>query len=108
MTGKQIQIPTGDSTFEAYLSAPAAGKAPGVLLVTSIFGLTDGMKATCDDLTRRGCVALAPNYFWRDEDSGVLEMANFQRAVARAERIDFDQSMDDVRRGIAELQRHPN
>ena len=108
MAGKQIAIPTDGGKFEAYLSAPNTGKAPGVVLVSSIFGLTQNMKDMCDDLASRGCVAVVQNLFWRDEESGALAMPDFQRAVARAQRLDFAKSMDDVARAIAEVKRHPN
>ena len=107
MAGRQIEIAADGGAFEAYLSTPDTGKVPGVVLVSSIFGLTRGMKERCDDLAERGCVALVQNLLWRDHDSGALEMQDFQRAVARAGRIDFPKSMDDLTRSIAEVRRHP-
>ena len=108
VTRRQIEIATDDGKFDAYVSA-SQDKGPGVILVSSIFGVDQNMKDMCDDLARHGCVALAQNFFWRDPDSGVLPIpAGMQRAVARVGRIDFAKSMDDLRGAIAEVRRHPN
>src|SRR6478672_7186035 len=103
MNGTQIEIASDGGKFEAYVSAPDSGKVPGAILVSSIFGLDQNMKGMCDDLAQRGYVALMQNFFWRDQDSGPLKMEDFQRAVARAQRIDFPKSMDDLKQGIAEV-----
>lgn len=110
MTGEQIEIGTDDGRFDAYLGAPDKGKGPGVILITHIYGVDRDTKEMCDDLARRGFVALAQNFFWRDQDSGVLEQGpeGGQRARARAARIDFVKAMDDLKRSIAEVRRHPN
>jgi carboxymethylenebutenolidase len=109
MTGQQIEIEADDGRFDAYLAAPAEGKGPGVILVTHIYGVDRDTRDMCDDLARRGSVALAQNFFWRDEDSGVLEQSpeGGQRARARAMRIDFGRAMADLKRSIAALRRHP-
>jgi len=109
MTGKQIEIAADGGRFDAYLAAPDAGKAPGVVLVTHIYGVDRDTQAMCDDLARRGCVAVAQNFFWRDQDSGVLAQGpeGGQRARARAGRIDVARAMDDLKRAIAEVKRHP-
>jgi len=109
MTSKQIEIAAEDGRFDAYLAAPDQGKGPGAILVTHIYGVDRDTKAMCDDLARHGCVALAQNFFWRDQDSGVLAQGpeGGQRARARAGRIDFARAMNDLRRSIAEVKRHP-
>lgn len=114
MTGREIEIAADDGKFEAYLAAPETGpnqgKGPGVILVTHIYGVDGDTRAMCDDLARHGCVALAQNFFWRDQDSGVLEQSadGGQRARARAMRIDFGRAMADLKRSIAEIKRQPS
>lgn len=108
MAGKQVEIAADGGKFEGYVAAPDSGKVPGVILVSSIFGLDQNMKHMCDDLAQRGCVALVQNFFWRDKDSSPLKMEDFQRAVARAQRIDFPKSMVDLEHGIAEVKHHRN
>jgi carboxymethylenebutenolidase len=110
MSGRQIEIAADDGSFDAYLAAPDKGKGTGVILVTHIYGVDRDTKEMCDDLARRGCVALAQNFFWRDQDSCVLEQGREggQRARARAARIDFAKAMHDLKRSIAEVKRQPN
>jgi carboxymethylenebutenolidase len=108
MAGRQIAIAADGGKLDAYVAAPDRGKGPGVILVTHIYGVDQDTRNMCDDLAKQGCVALAQNFFWRDRDSGVLGHADGQRARDRAGRIDFPKSMDDLKRAIAEVRRHPN
>jgi carboxymethylenebutenolidase len=105
---RQVEIEAEDGRFDAYLSAPETGTGPGVVIVSSIFGIDQDMKDMSDDLAERGCVALAQNFFWRDQDSGVLTLAETQRAIDRAIRIDSPKALSDLGRGIAEVRSHPN
>ena len=107
-THHQITVGAADGQMEAYLAAPGTGKGPGVVVVSYIFGVDRDMKNACDELAAVGCVAMAPNFFWRDADPGVLVEAEVQRAIGRAMRVDFPKSMDDLRRAIEEVRRHPN
>lgn len=107
--GKEIQIAAADGKFGSYFSAPDKGKGPVVVLVSSIFGVDGDIKDMCDELAGRSCVALAPNFFWRDQDPGVLSLStDAPRAFARVGRLDFEKSMDDLKRAIAEAKRHPS
>lgn len=47
----------------AYLSRPDHGPGPGVLVVHSWWGLTDGVRDVCDRLSAHGFAALAPDLF---------------------------------------------
>jgi len=105
---EQIKIEVADGQMEAYRAAPGKGKGPGVVVVTHVFGIDQDMKDVCDELAARGCVALAQNFFWRDPDPGVLVEADVPRAIARAMRIDFPKSMNELRHGIDEVRRHPD
>jgi len=108
VAGGQVTVATADGPMEAYLAAPGAGKSPGVIVVSYIFGIDQDMQNICKELAATGCVALAPNLFWRDVDSGVLVEVEVQRAIGRAMRVDFPKSMDDLRRAIEEVRRHPH
>lgn len=109
ITREQIKIDVADGQMEAYLAAPGKGKGPGVIVVTHVFGVDQDTKDICDELAARGCVAVAQNFFWRDEDSGVLvEPQDVPRAIGRAMRTDFGKAMGELKRGIEALRRHPN
>jgi carboxymethylenebutenolidase len=108
VTGREIRVKGRSGDFDAYAADPAQGAGPGVILVSSIFGVDQDIKDMCDDLAAHGCVSSAPNFFWRDEDPGVLVVPNdVSRALARVGRIDFETSMDDVRDAIDELRQRP-
>ena len=63
-----IEIPVGDATAEAWLSAPPAtdGPAPGVLLYIDAFGLRPRIEDMAAEIASWGYVVLAPNVFYRD------------------------------------------
>ena len=106
---ENVTIDAGGGAFDAYMAAPTAGdsKVPGVVIVTSIFGVDSDTRNTCERLAQSGYVALAPNFFWRDADPVVLSEAEVPRAIGRVMRTDFHTSMDDLRRAIAHVRRHP-
>ena len=108
MEGTDIKVAADGGALDAYIAAPAQGKGPGVILVTHIYGVDRDTRGMCDMLADKGCVALAQNFFWRDKDSGVLAHSEGQRARDRAMRIDFAQSMNDLKRAIAEVKKHLN
>lgn len=47
----------------AYADAPKTGTGPGVLVLHSWFGLTEGVRTMCNDLADAGFTALAPDLF---------------------------------------------
>jgi len=51
-----------------YLSLPAGGSGPGVLVIQEWWGLVDHIRSVCDRLAREGFVALAPDLY-RGESS---------------------------------------
>ena len=68
MAGSWIQIaaPGGDS-FEGYLSVPAAGSGPGLVMVQEIFGVNPSIRHLADLFAAEGFTVLAPDFFWRIE-----------------------------------------
>jgi carboxymethylenebutenolidase len=108
VTSREIEIAANDGKIDAYVAAPASGTGPGVVMVSTIFGVDKDMKDLCDDLAGRGCVALVQNFFWRDKDPGVMSLpADIERAVQRVMRTDFALVMDDLRLGIAAVRSQP-
>ena len=112
--GETIRVAAADGEFEAYLAAPASGRGPAVAVVSTIFGIEDDVKGYADRLAADGYVAAVPNVFWRVEDSALLpsdvkaDDPIFQRAVARAMRLDIDKSMADVGEVLAALRARPD
>lgn len=106
---EDVKIAAEGGSIDACLAAPSADspKVPGVIVVTSIFGVDRDTRNTCTRLAQSGHVALAPNFFWRDTDPAVLSEAEIPRAIGRVMRTDFETSMQDLRLAIAHVRRHP-
>src|SRR5262245_18306491 len=57
-----VDIKSGDRTIKAFVVYPERkDKAPAVLVVTEIFGLTDWVRSLCDKLAENGVIAIAPD-----------------------------------------------
>ena len=57
-----IDIKSGNRTLKAFVVYPERkDKAPAVLVITEIFGLTDWVRSLCDELAENGVIAIAPD-----------------------------------------------
>jgi carboxymethylenebutenolidase len=60
--GEWVDLKSGDRTIKAFVVYPERkGKAPVVLVIHEIFGLTDWVRGVCDQLAENGVVAVAPD-----------------------------------------------
>src|SRR6201997_189733 len=60
--GEWIDIKSGQRTIKAFAVYPERkDKAPAVLVVSEIFGLTDWVRSLCDELAENGVIAIAPD-----------------------------------------------
>jgi carboxymethylenebutenolidase len=88
MRGEWITVPAADSnSFRAYLSRPARGSGPGLLLLQEIFGVNETMRA--DQLAEAGYVVVVPDLFWRLEPGVELDYSpeGWQRAFELPARL---------------------
>ena len=94
---------------ETYVALPAGGKAPAILLLPPVFGIEPVIRELADRYASRGFVVAVPNQFRRDAEPGVMERTaeGRARALARAERVDVEQIVDDVRDEVAALRAMP-
>lgn len=61
-----VKIPSGRDTITAYVAYPERpDRAPGVVVIHEIFGLSDFIRQTTEQLARDGFVALAPDLLSR-------------------------------------------
>src|SRR5216117_144050 len=72
--GEWIDIKSGDHTIKAFVVYPERkDKAPAVLVIQEIFGLTDWLRSMCDELAENGVIAIAPDFLngqkFEDADS---------------------------------------
>jgi carboxymethylenebutenolidase len=60
--GEWVDIKSGDRTIKAFVVYPERkDKAPVVLVIHEIFGLTDWVRSVCDELAEAGVIAIAPD-----------------------------------------------
>src|SRR5438874_1723322 len=60
--GEWVEIKSGDRTIKAFVVYPERkNKAPAVLVIHEIFGLTDWVRSLCDQLAEAGVIAIAPD-----------------------------------------------
>ncbi len=57
-----VKVPSGRDTLTAYLAYPERkGQAPGVVVIHEIFGISDFIRQTTEQLAKDGFVAIAPD-----------------------------------------------
>jgi len=57
-----VDLKSGDRTIKAFIVYPERkDKAPVVLVIQEIFGLTDWLRSLCDELAENGVIAIAPD-----------------------------------------------
>ena len=95
MAGKDVKFSTRkNETYDGYVSAPAGdAKAPGILLITAIFGTDAEMRTLSDEYARDGFLVWTPDVFWRTMPGPT---ADFGKALARYESFDRDQGLQDM------------
>jgi carboxymethylenebutenolidase len=60
--GDWVDFKSGERTIKAFVVYPERkDKAPAVLVVSEIFGLTDWVRSLCDELAEAGVIAIAPD-----------------------------------------------
>ncbi len=61
--GHHVDFATGEEQARAYLSLPASGHGPGVIVLQEWWGLVDHIREVCDRLAREGFVTFAPDLY---------------------------------------------
>jgi carboxymethylenebutenolidase len=60
--GEWVEIKSGERTIKGFVVYPERkDKAPVVLVIHEIFGLTDWVRGMCDQLAENGVIAIAPD-----------------------------------------------
>jgi carboxymethylenebutenolidase len=107
MLVETLAIPAaGGGTFEAHLVLPERRPAPAIIVVSSIYGVTAGLKRTMDRYAARGFIAIAPDFFWRTMP-GPLEDGVHEIAMQRSRGYDIEDGVDDMRRTRDALSARP-
>ncbi len=107
MTGTDITYTTRTGeNFSGYLATPMTdAQAPGILLITAIFGIDDEMKELADAWAADGFVVSVPDIFWRVMPGPTADM---EKAFARYGAFDPDQGMLDIEDLLKDLRTRPH
>ena len=110
MAGKWIDISAADGgKFRGYLTVPAGGKGPGIVLCQEIFGINAYVREVADYYAEEGYVVLAPDLFWRMEpgvDLGYSE-ADMQKAFGFFQKFDVEKGIRDITASVQALRARP-
>ena len=97
MQGEWIEVEAREGgRFRAWLSRPARGSGPGLVLWSEIFGVNEGIRRMAELFAQEGYVVLAPDLFWRTEPGLELGEADLQRALALGAAFDDVLGVQDV------------
>ena len=71
-----VDIKSGDHTIKAFVVYPERkDKAPVMIVIQEIFGVTDWLRSLCDELAEAGVIAIAPDFLngqkFEDADGAV-------------------------------------
>ncbi|MGH3503240.1 MAG: dienelactone hydrolase family protein [Nocardioidaceae bacterium] len=104
-----ITVPTDAGDMPTHQWLPEGGSGPGLVLVQEIFGVSDYIQERAADLAGLGYVVLAPEVYWRLEDTAVDESRDdfLQRAMGIAGRVDWPAAVSDVRAALRHLRDLP-
>ena len=67
MRRTSIRIPSSEGPeFDCHAAMPETGPAvPAVVLASSIYGVDEDLRGIADEFASSGCIAVAPDLFWR-------------------------------------------
>ena len=70
-----VDLKSGDRTIKAFVVYPERkDKAPVMIVIQEIFGVTDWLRSLCDELAEAGVIAIAPDFLngqkFEDGDAG--------------------------------------
>jgi carboxymethylenebutenolidase len=111
VNSRNENLRAGDGhAFTGYLSLPASGSGPGMVVVQEIFGVTDYIKDVCGRLSALGYVALAPDLYSRIDGETVIDERtenSLPRAYGAMQRLDFPQAANDAADALEYLRELP-
>lgn len=94
----EVGVPTDAGHMPAHLWVPETQSGPGLLVLQEIFGVTPYIKSRCADLAALGYVVLAPEVYWRLDDTEIDEHAPafLEQAMGVASRLNWESAVADA------------
>ena len=92
-----LEIDTGTGLMPAHIWEPPSGTGPAILLLQEIFGISDYIQERAANLAGLGYYVLAPELYWRLDNTELDESAPdlLDRAVALMQRLDWNLAVSD-------------
>jgi carboxymethylenebutenolidase len=86
--GREIEFASDGEEVRGYLSLPASGHGPGVVVIQEWWGLVPHIRDVCDRMAREGFVALAPDLYRGEstDDPDVASRLMMDLEIPRAAR----------------------
>jgi carboxymethylenebutenolidase len=97
MSGQMVEFQSNGGTANGYLSVPASGKGPGVIVIQEWWGLVPHIKDVCDRFAAEGFVALAPDLYHGESTKSPDEAGKLMMALR------IDEAEKDLRGAINHL-----
>ena len=97
-----VQVATDVGSMPAHRWLPERGHGPGLLLLQEIFGVSKFIRARAADLAELGYVVLAPELYWRLDQTEVDEDASdaIEQGVALRMQFDWDAGVRDAQAAL--------
>src|SRR5689334_21169476 len=92
--------------FDGYLSMPASGYGPGIVVIQEIYGVNKNIRGVADWYAGHGFVALCPDLFWRLERGVELTEGEFEKAIDFYKRLDEAKAVEDAAAALEFLRKH--
>lgn len=100
MSGEMVTFQSNGGTANGYLSLPASGKGPGLIVIQEWWGLVPHIKDVCDRFAAEGYVALAPDLYHGESTKSPDEAGKLMMALR------IDEAEKDLRGAIGYLLNH--
>jgi len=94
--------------FDAYLSLPASGYGPGIVVLQEIYGVNNYIRSVADWYAAHGFVAVCPDLFWRIERGVQLtdKGDDWNKAIEFYQKIDEAKAVEDSSAAVDSLRHH--
>lgn len=102
MAGVRVQVPVNGREIEAYLSSPATGAGPGVIVLQEWWGLVPHIEDLCDRYAAVGFAAMAPDLYHGDRAKSPDEAGKLMMA------LNIDETESDLRAAVDYLLAQPS
>lgn len=100
MSGEMVEFQSNGGSASGYLSLPASGKGPGVIVIQEWWGLVPHIKDVCDRFAAEGFVAVAPDMYHGESTKSPDEAGKLMMALR------IDEAEKDLRGAIGYLLNH--